>query len=175
MFGLVLQDIYLFPGDIQSNISLGAEDISGSEVRSAAKTVGADSFIETLPGTYAAEVSERGANLSRGERQLLSFARALAFNPQVLILDEATSSVDPETERRIQSALSHLLENRTSLVVAHRLSTILTCDRILVIKDGQIIERGSHNELVAQSGYYHSLFRLQFAPERQIQQEAASA
>ncbi len=175
LFGLVLQDIYLFPGDIHSNISLGATDISESEVIDAAKTVGADTFIDSLPGAYSAEVSERGANLSRGERQLLSFARALAFNPQVLILDEATSSVDPETERRIQGALSHLLQNRTSLVVAHRLSTILTCDRILVIKDGQIIESGSHTELVAENGYYHSLFRLQFAEEQQTQKEAANA
>jgi len=173
LYGLVLQDIYLFPGDINSNITLGADEITQERIQSAAETVGADKFIETLPDKYKAEVAERGANLSRGERQLLSFARALAFDPQVLILDEATSSVDPETERRIQSALEKLLENRTSLIVAHRLSTILACDRILVIKDGQIIESGSHTELVAQQGYYHSLFRLQFAPGQRREKETA--
>jgi len=173
LYGLVLQDIYLFPGDINSNITLGADEIAEEKIRSAAETVGADQFIETLPEKYKAEVAERGANLSRGERQLLSFARALAFDPQVLILDEATSSVDPETERRIQAALAKLLANRTSLIVAHRLSTILACDRILVIKDGQIIESGSHTELVAQEGYYHSLFRLQFAPEQRTVKETA--
>ncbi len=173
LFGLVLQDIYLFPGDVRSNITLGAPDISEEAMRTAAVAVGADEFIATLPNEYSAEISERGTNLSRGERQLLSFARALAFDPQVLILDEATSSVDPQTERKIQEALSHLLENRTSLIVAHRLSTILACDRILVIKEGQIIESGAHSELVAQEGYYHSLFRLQFAPEQAARKEKA--
>ena len=110
-----------------------------------------------------APISEQGSNLSRGERQLLSFARALAFDPQVLILDEATSSVDPETERKIQLALSRLLKNRTSLIVAHRLSTILECDRIIVIKDGQIHEEGTHQQLVESGKYYYNLFRLQFA------------
>ena len=165
LFGLVLQDIYLFPGDITSNITLGSDTLTDTQIRRAAETVGAAEFIENMPDGYRAEVAERGGNLSRGERQLLSFARALAFDPQVLILDEATSSVDPETERTIQAALSKLLANRTSLIVAHRLSTILACDTILVVRDGQIVERGTHEELVQAGGYYHDLFFLQFAPE----------
>lgn len=162
IYGLVLQDIYLFPGDIASNISLDSDEISAEKIRLAAQTVGADRFINNMPGGYQAKVSEKGSNLSRGERQLLSFARALVFDPQILALDEATSSVDPETERLIQAALSKLLANRTTLVVAHRLSTILSCDEILVIKDGEIIERGTHRELTDRGGYYFDLFRLQF-------------
>jgi ATP-binding cassette subfamily B protein len=132
-------------------------------VRAACKAVSADSFIEAMPDRYETELAERGANLSRGERQLLSFARALAFDPQVLILDEATSSVDPETERLIQTGLETLMEGRTSIVIAHRLSTILNVDRILVIREGEIIERGTHRELVAAGGYYSKLFQLQFS------------
>ncbi|HSG99273.1 MAG TPA: ABC transporter ATP-binding protein, partial [candidate division Zixibacteria bacterium] len=165
LFGLVLQDIYLFPGDISSNISLGSDNLTAADIERAAETVGAAAFIRRMPGGFQAEVAERGGNLSRGERQLLSFARALAFDPQVLILDEATSSVDPETERAIQDALTRLLANRTSLIVAHRLSTILACDTILVVRDGRIVERGTHEELVKAGGYYHDLFFLQFAPE----------
>lgn len=163
LYGLVLQDIYLFPGTVSSNVSLDSPSISSEKIRSAIEIVGAGEFIERLPGGLDARISEHGSNLSRGERQLLSFARALAFDPQVLILDEATSSVDPETERRIQLALSRLLKNRTSLIVAHRLSTILECDRIIVIKDGQIHEEGTHQQLVEVGKYYYHLFRLQFA------------
>ncbi len=161
-FALVLQDIILFPGNIASNISLDAEEISREQVTSAATTVEADRFIARLPKGYDTMVSEKGANFSRGERQLLSFARALAFEPDVLILDEATSSVDPETERTIQHSLKKLMEGRTSLIIAHRLSTILDVDQILVIRKGEIIERGTHTELILQNGYYSKLFHLQF-------------
>ncbi len=161
-FALVLQDIILFPGDIQSNISLESERVSDEKVRLAAETVNADRFIRKLPDGYGTEVSEKGANFSRGERQLLSFARALAVDPEVLVLDEATGSVDPETERTIQGAIGTLMEGRTSLVIAHRLSTILDVDQIIVIRHGEIEERGSHRELIALDGYYAKLFQLQF-------------
>lgn len=163
LYGLVLQDIYLFPGTVSSNVSLASTSISSEKIRIAVETVGAGEFVGRLAGGLDATISEQGSNLSRGERQLLSFARALAFDPQVLILDEATSSVDPETERKIQLALSRLLQNRTSLIVAHRLSTILECDRIIVIKDGQIHEEGTHQQLVELGKYYYNLFRLQSA------------
>jgi ATP-binding cassette subfamily B protein len=162
-FGLVLQDIFIFPGNVASNVSLSVDGGGEAAVRAACKAVSADSFIEAMPDRYETELAERGANLSRGERQLLSFARALAFDPQVLILDEATSSVDPETERLIQTGLETLMEGRTSIVIAHRLSTILNVDRILVIREGEIIERGTHRELVAAGGYYSKLFQLQFS------------
>ncbi len=161
-FALVLQDIILFPGDIRANISLDSELISEERVVDAAKTVEADRFIRRLPDGYSTAVSEKGANFSRGERQLLSFARALAVDPDVLLLDEATSSVDPETERTIQASLKRLMAGRTSLVIAHRLSTILDVDEILVIKRGEIIERGTHSELILSNGYYSKLFYLQF-------------
>jgi ATP-binding cassette subfamily B multidrug efflux pump len=161
-FALVLQDIFLFPGDIAANIGLEAEGMSQERIEQAARTVAADDFIRRLPQGYSTEVSEKGANFSRGERQLLSFARALAFDPEVLILDEATSSVDPETERTIQGSLKKLMTGRTSLVIAHRLSTILDVDRILVIRRGEIVEQGTHVELLLQNGYYAKLFHLQF-------------
>jgi ABC-type multidrug transport system fused ATPase/permease subunit len=161
-FALVLQDIFLFPGDISANIGLEAEEIDGDRIESAAKTVSVDRFVERLPEAYATEVSEKGANFSRGERQLLSFARALAFDPEILVLDEATSSVDPETERTIQTSLRKLMTGRTSLVIAHRLSTILDVDKILVIRNGEIVESGTHAELLLADGYYSKLFHLQF-------------
>jgi ATP-binding cassette subfamily B multidrug efflux pump len=161
-FALVLQDIFLFPGDIRSNIALEDERIDFERVAAAAATVEADRFIKRLPEGYKTEISEKGSNFSRGERQLLSFARALVVNPDVLILDEATSSVDPETERIIQSSLKKLMQGRTSLIIAHRLSTILDVDQILVIRRGEIIERGTHTELILQNGYYSKLFHLQF-------------
>jgi ATP-binding cassette subfamily B multidrug efflux pump len=161
-FALVLQDIILFPGDIKSNIALDSETISSGKIEEAARTVDAHRFVDKLPDKYATEVSEKGANFSRGERQLLSFARALAFNPDVLILDEATSSVDPETESTIQTSLSKLMAGRTSLIIAHRLMTILDADRILVIRQGEIIEQGTHVELILKNGYYSKLFHLQF-------------
>jgi ATP-binding cassette subfamily B multidrug efflux pump len=161
-FALVLQDIFLFPGDVRSNITLENSECAESTIVEAAQTVDAHRFIERLPKGYATEVSEKGANFSRGERQLLSFARALVVNPDVLILDEATSSVDPETERAIQAALKKLMTGRTSLVIAHRLSTILDVDQILVIRRGEIVERGTHTELILQNGYYSKLFHLQY-------------
>ncbi|RKX23890.1 MAG: ABC transporter ATP-binding protein [Candidatus Zixiibacteriota bacterium] len=161
-FALVLQDIFLFPGDVTANIGLESDDITQERIAEVARVVAADRFIEKLPDGYKTEVSEKGANFSRGERQLLSFARALAFDPEVLVLDEATSSVDPETERTIQSSLKELMAGRTSLVIAHRLSTILDVDQILVIRRGEIVERGTHAELLLQNGYYSRLFHLQF-------------
>jgi ATP-binding cassette, subfamily B, multidrug efflux pump len=166
-FGLVLQDIFLFPGNVKDNITLEHEGVSEEALRSTARLVAADRFIEKMPKKYETVISERGGNLSRGERQLLSFARAMVFNPQVLLLDEATSSVDPHTEKRIQVALKRLLTGRTSLIIAHRLSTILDADLILVIREGRIIERGTHNELLAQKGYFEKLFRLQFQEQRE--------
>lgn len=166
-FGLVLQDIFLFPGNVRDNITLEQREISAEALEAASQLVTANRFIERMPQKYETEISERGANLSRGERQLLSFARALVFNPQILLLDEATSSVDPDTEKQIQLALNRLLAGRTSLIIAHRLSTILDADKILVIREGQIIERGTHRELLAQRGYYEKLYRLQFqGPEK---------
>lgn len=159
---LVLQDIILFPGDIRYNIGLGNPLITPEKIEASAKLVAAHDFIMRLPKGYETEVSERGANFSRGERQLLSFARALAVDPEILILDEATSSVDPETERSIQKAMSTLMTGRTSLVVAHRLSTILDAEQILVFRQGEIIERGTHAELIVQNGYYARLFHLQY-------------
>jgi ATP-binding cassette, subfamily B, multidrug efflux pump len=161
-FAMVLQDIILFPGDIASNISLDSDSISEDKIRQAAEIVEADTFIKRLPHGYKTEVSEKGANFSRGERQLLSFARALARDPDILILDEATSSVDPQTERLVQESMQRLLSGRTSLIIAHRLSTILDVDEILVLRHGEIIERGTHVELLLADGYYSKLFHLQF-------------
>ena len=161
-FSLVLQDIFLFPGDVESNISLDTESIKTEQVKKAAAIVEADRFIDKLPDEYATKVSEKGSNFSRGERQLLSFARALASDPEVLLLDEATSSVDPETERTIQGSMKKLMSGRTSIIVAHRLSTILDVDQILVIRRGSIIERGTHAKLILANGYYSKLFHLQF-------------
>ncbi len=161
-FALVLQDIILFPGTVADNIGLTGGQRTDDQIFDAARTVEAERFIRRLPDEYGTEVSEKGANFSRGERQLLSFARALAVDPDVLVLDEATSSVDPETERTIQSSLQKIMAGRTSLVIAHRLSTILDVDQILVIRRGEIIERGTHTELILQNGYYSKLFHLQF-------------
>jgi ABC-type multidrug transport system fused ATPase/permease subunit len=161
-FSLVLQDIFLFPGDVAFNIALDSGNGSEEKIIAAAKTVDADRFISRLPDGYKTEVSEKGANFSRGERQLLSFARALVNDPDLLILDEATSSVDPDTERTIQQSMKKLMEGRTSLIIAHRLSTILEADQILVIRRGEIIERGTHTELILKNGYYSRLFHLQF-------------
>ena len=166
--GFVQQDLFLFTGDIQRNLALDAP-IGEPEVREAAVRVGADRFIARLPSGYRHVLGERGRSLSVGERQLLSFARALARNPRVLILDEATSSVDTESEALIQRAIAEVMEGRTSLVVAHRLSTILHADEILVLHHGEIRERGNHRGLLAQQGIYHRLYRLQFEQQRPVQ------
>jgi ATP-binding cassette, subfamily B, multidrug efflux pump len=158
--GFVQQDLFLFTGDILHNLTLGAP-ISREAARMAAGRVGADRFIERLPSGYEHRLGERGRNLSVGERQLLSFARALALDPRILVLDEATSSVDAEAEAQIQRAIAELMAGRTSLVVAHRLSTILHADEILVLHHGEIRERGTHRELLAAGGLYERLYQLQ--------------
>jgi len=160
--GLVLQDVFLFSGDMADNITLGDPRISQQGMVEAATRAQIAPFIEKLPNGFHEEVQERGATLSQGQRQLLSFARALAFDPKILILDEATSSVDTQTEILIQEALHELLKNRTALIVAHRLSTIKHADRILVIHKGEIWEEGSHDELLAHGGLYARLYDLQY-------------
>jgi ATP-binding cassette, subfamily B, multidrug efflux pump len=160
--GLVLQDVFLFSGDIATNITLGDARIGEAQMLDAARRAQIAPFIEKLPNGFHQEVQERGVTLSQGQRQLLSFARALAFDPKILILDEATSSVDTQTEILIQEALQELLKNRTALIVAHRLSTIKHADRILVIHKGEIWEEGSHNELLVRGGLYARLYDLQY-------------
>lgn len=163
--GMVLQDVFLFAGDVAANIRLGEEKIDEARLRWAAGEVGALPFIEALPSGFATKVKERGAGLSVGQKQLIAFARALAFDPEILILDEATASIDSETEATIQHALDRLLEGRTSLVIAHRLSTIQRADRILVMHKGRLREQGTHQELLAQRGIYYRLYQLQFQTE----------
>ena len=166
LFGLVLQDVHLFSGTIASNIRLGHETIGDDAVRRAVEAVNADAFIGRLPHGLATPVAERGATLSVGQKQLLSFARALAFDPPVLILDEATSSVDTETELLIRDALQVVMRGRTTIAIAHRLSTIQGMDRILVLHKGRLRESGTHQELLAARGIYHRLYQLQFtSPE----------
>ena len=159
---VVLQDVFLFSGDIATNINLGNEAISHDRIVAAARVVGAHKFIERLPGEYAAEVKERGATLSVGQKQLISFARALAFHPRILVLDEATSSVDTETELLIQKAIGKLLQGRTSIVIAHRLSTIQSAAKIIVMHKGEIREMGNHQQLLALGGIYSKLYQLQY-------------
>ncbi len=159
--GIVLQDPFLFTGTIRSNITLGNPDISEARVRQAIEAVGADRFIDRLPNGLDEPVIEKGATLSAGERQLISFARALAFDPAILVLDEATASVDSETEAVIQDALLTLTKGRTTFIIAHRLSTIKDADEILVLDHGRIVERGSHDVLLATSGIYAKMYALQ--------------
>ncbi|MEC9241686.1 MAG: ABC transporter ATP-binding protein [Gemmatimonadota bacterium] len=161
--GLVLQDVFLFSQDVAHNIRLGAKDIPEDRVREAAERIGAAPFIERLADGYNQELGERGATLSVGERQLVSFARALAFDPQVLVLDEATSSVDSEIEAQIEAATNKLMAGRTSMVIAHRLSTILGADHIVVLHQGELCEEGTHQELLEHGGLYARLHELQFA------------
>lgn len=161
--GVVLQDVFLFSDTIANNIRLSNEAISIDQVKEAAKAVGAHEFIERLPGGYDFNVRERGGMLSVGQRQLISFIRAYVYNPKILILDEATSSIDTESERLIQQATEKITEGRTSIIIAHRLSTIQHADKIIVMEHGRIIESGSHAELLAQNGHYKRLFDLQFA------------
>jgi ATP-binding cassette subfamily B protein len=159
---VVLQDVFLFSASIAENISLQNDDIDRSVIEEAAEAVGADSFIKKLPGGYDYDVKERGGMLSVGQRQLISFIRAYVYNPKVLILDEATSSVDTESELMIQNAIDRLTENRTSIIIAHRLSTVQKADKIIVLEKGEIVEQGSHQELLQQDGHYKRLFDLQF-------------
>jgi ATP-binding cassette subfamily B protein len=160
--GLVLQDVFLFSRDVAYNIRLGDDSIGRERVEAAAARVGAEALVDRLPARYEQPLGERGASLSVGERQLLSFARALAFDPLVLILDEATSSVDSALEARIEAALATLMEGRTSLVIAHRLSTIQHADRIIVLNHGEVREQGTHAELLTRGGLYARLYELQF-------------
>ncbi|MBE2186271.1 MAG: ABC transporter ATP-binding protein [Rhodothermales bacterium] len=165
--GLVLQDVFLFSGSVERNITLDDPDVTPERVREAATLIGADRFIERLPGGYAHDVKERGQGLSHGQRQMLSFVRALVYDPAVLVLDEATSSVDTETEEAIQTALERLMDGRTSLVVAHRLSTIQHADQILVMHRGELRETGTHAELLRRDdGLYRRLYELQYREER---------
>ncbi len=162
-FAVVLQDVFLFSGTVEGNIRLGREDVTAERVRWAAREVRADQFVERLPKGFGSEVRERGAGLSVGQKQLVSFARALAFDPAILILDEATSSIDTETEQLIQQAVERVLRDRTSLVVAHRLSTVQRADRIIVLHHGELREQGSHQELLLLRGLYWRLYKLQYA------------
>lgn len=164
-FAVVLQDVFLFSGSIENNIRLGNKEITAERVHWAAEEVHADEFIQKLDNNYASEVRERGAGLSVGQKQLISFARALAFDPTILILDEATSSIDTETEQLIQQAVDRVMQARTSLVVAHRLSTIQKCDRILVFHHGELRESGTHNELLLARGLYWRLYQLQYSDD----------
>jgi len=159
---VVLQDVFLFSGDIQSNINLNSNEISCEKLTEAAQIVGADRFIQKLSNKYSEEVKEKGATLSVGQKQLISFARALAFDPQILILDEATSSIDTETEILIKEAIEKLLVGRTSIVIAHRLSTIQNADKIIVMHKGEIREIGTHQNLLAKKGIYYKLYQLQY-------------
>ena len=161
--GVVLQDVFLFVGDVATNLSLGRTDLTLDDLQHAAQHVNAERFIRELPGGYYEHLHERGANLSAGQRQLLSFARALAYDPAILVLDEATSSVDPEAEVLIQDALTKLMQNRTTLVIAHRFSTIQNADRIIVLHKGRLREVGTHQALIAQRGIYWRLYQLQYA------------
>lgn len=172
--GVVLQDVFLFAGTVEENLRLG-EDMPRERLVAAAKEVHAHAFIERLPGGYGAAVVERGATFSTGEKQLLSFARALAFNPRILVLDEATSSVDTETELLIQDALHRLMQGRTSIVIAHRLSTIQDVDRIVVLHRGQIREYGTHAELLAMNGIYSRLYALQYVGQAVVGADGSPA
>jgi len=161
-FGVVLQDPFLFSGTVAGNIRLGTARIQDADVEQAAEDVNLADFIRTLPGGFKEEVRERGSTLSTGQKQLISFARALAHNPKILILDEATSSVDTETEFRVRDALNRMVEGRTSLIIAHRLSTIQRADKIIVMHKGQVREMGSHQQLLARRGIYYKLYQLQY-------------
>ena len=162
MFGMVLQDTWLFKGSIEDNIRYGRLDATHEEVVEAAKAARAHRFIKTLPGGYQMELNEEASNVSQGQKQLLTIARAMLADPKILILDEATSSVDTRTEIQIQKAMDQLMKGRTSFVIAHRLSTIRDADVILVMKDGDIVEQGNHEELLAQNGFYAELYNSQF-------------
>jgi len=163
---LVMQDVFLFSRTISDNISLGSSEISTQEIKNAAVALGADEFISALPDGYETKLTERGSTLSTGQRQLISFCRAYAASPDILILDEATSSIDSATEAVIERSLEKLLENRTSIIIAHRLSTIKRADRIIVLHHGEIKESGAHAELLAKNGIYAKLYKLQYSKYR---------
>jgi len=170
--GMILQDVFLFSGSIEKNLTLNDDRITEAQMRKAAALVQADQFIEQLPNGYQQDVKERGASLSQGQRQLLAFVRALVYDPEVLVLDEATSSVDTETEELIQNAIDRLMEGRTTLAIAHRLSTIQDADQILVLHKGAIRERGTHQELLAMDGLYRKLYKLQYRDQERVEARA---
>ena len=162
-YGMVLQESWLFEGSIRDNIAYGKQDATLEEIMDAARLAGADDFIEKFPDKYDTLLTENGDNISQGQRQLLCIARIMLTHPPMLILDEATSSIDTRTEMKIQEAFYRIMQGRTSFIVAHRLSTIRSCDVILVMKDGNIIEQGNHEELLAKQGFYYELYNSQFA------------
>ena len=162
MFGMVLQDTWLFNGTIMENIRYGRLDATDEEVIAAAKAAHVHHFVQTLPDGYNMVLNEEASNVSQGQKQLLTIARAILADPKILILDEATSSVDTRTEVRIQKAMDNLMRGRTSFVIAHRLSTIRDADLILVMKDGDIVEQGNHEDLLAAGGFYANLYNSQF-------------
>ena len=166
--GVVLQDFHIFSGTILDNIVLGDPNISRERAIESARTVNAHGFISALPGGYDTMLLERGANLSQGQRQLLAFARVLAADPEVLVLDEATASIDTETELLIQDGLHKLMADRTAILIAHRLQTIQQADRVLVLQHGEVIESGTHAELLALKGLYHTLHELQFQEVKDV-------
>ena len=163
--GYVLQDPHLFSGTVRENIRYGKLDASDAEVEAAARAVSADTVVEKLDKGWDSDVGEGGGRLSTGQKQLISFARAVLADPRIFVLDEATSSIDTQTEQLIQQAIDHLLRDRTSFLIAHRLSTIRKADMILVVRDGRIVEQGTHQELLRRHGYYHDLYSKQFAEE----------
>jgi len=163
--GIVLQDSFLFPMNVKDNIRFGKPDATDEEVVNAAKAVGAHEFIVKLPHGYDYKIQEGSPNISIGQRQLISFARTLLTNPRLLVLDEATSSIDPYTELVVQNALKKLLENRIAIIIAHRLSTIRLCDEIIVIEEGKAVEQGTHEELMKSAGLYSAFYRMQFREE----------
>lgn len=173
--GIVLQDVFLFTGDVEANITLDNDDIPPARVREAARMVNADQFIQRLPGGYKAPVMERGASFSAGQRQLLAFARALAYDPAILVLDEATANIDTETEQLIQESLKQLIKNRTSIIIAHRLSTIQHADKIIVLHKGEIREMGTHQELLKKRGLYWRLYQLQYKEQLLADGQAGGA
>jgi ATP-binding cassette subfamily B multidrug efflux pump len=162
---VVLQDVFLFSGDVRANLALGNNKVPLAKVEAAARSANAENFIRRLPEGFNARVRERGSNFSAGQRQLLSLARVLVFEPEILVMDEATSSVDTETEALIQDALEKVMQKRTCVVIAHRLSTIRNADRIIVLHHGEVREMGSHAELMARGGIYHRLYQLQYERE----------
>ena len=162
--GVVLQDVFLFHGSIYENLTLG-DTIPLEKIKKVAQDIEVDEFIERLPGGYDFVVSERGSSISFGQRQLLSFLRAYLSDPKILILDEATSSIDPESEKLIQKATEKITQNRTSIIIAHRLSTIEKADKILVMDSGKVVEEGKHEELLVKNGYYANLYRAQLHKE----------
>jgi ATP-binding cassette subfamily B protein len=163
--GVVLQDVFLFSGDVRANLALGDSSVTTARIEAAARSANAEKFIRRLPDGFGAQVRERGSNFSGGQRQLLALARVLVFEPEILVMDEATSSIDTETEALIQQALENVMKNRTCLLIAHRLSTIRNADRIIVLHHGEVREMGSHAELMARGGIYHRLYQLQYERE----------